>query len=102
MESTQSLVLARLEEYITEGGLTPVQNSDYGNTGYVLALTDNLDVVTSIHYDFQATYFALKVYRGNVVRSGGTADAIFTATTINGKPTSEVLAQVAEYLADDE
>ena len=97
MQKTQDLVLARLENFITEGGLTPVKESAWANTGYVLALTEDLDVVTTIGYDFQNLYFSLKVYRGHKALNG--AEPELYVSTINGKPTSEALAEVADYLA---
>ncbi len=89
----QQLVIERLTNAIEDGGGTATVETDWANTGYVMALNEDLDIEWAIRYDFQTTYFSLKLYKGSPQAQVITARA---STISDGAVTSEAIAKIVD------
>ncbi len=90
----QSLVIDKLTIAIEDNDRTPTIETDYANRGYIMAVDDNLDVEWAIHFDFQTTYFSLKLYKGQAPYRLSLPLAV--ASTINGKSNSETISLILD------
>ncbi len=89
----QQLVTTKLTSIIEAEDWTATVEKDYANTGYILALDAELDILWSIRFDFQTTYFTLELYEGSTVRF---VDTKVRASTINGASNSSVIDKIAD------
>ena len=90
----QTLVTEKLTESIDNIGLTATVEKDYSNTGYILAIDDELDTQWAIRFDFQTTYFSLELYKGSPQFKATT----HRGSTINGATTSAVINAIVERM----
>lgn len=91
----QALVIDKLITAIENGGGIATIEKDYANTGYVMALDDNLDIEWSIRFDFQTTYFTLELYHGTPQFT----TPLHRSSTINGATNSSVIAGILDGMA---
>lgn len=54
MTATQSLILDRIEENVTSHGLIVAIDFAYANTGTIRSLTEKLNLVSELVFDFQS------------------------------------------------
>ncbi len=90
----QQLVTTKLTSIIEAEDWTATVEKDYANTGYILALDAELDVLFSIRFDFQTTYFTLELFVGSAATRTDSAEV--RASTINGASNSSVIDKIAD------
>jgi hypothetical protein len=67
--NSQELILGRIGELVEGAGFTFVRDADYGNTGTLRTLDEDLRQIAAVDYDFQRKGCTFRPFGGQPIAS---------------------------------